>query len=674
MRLPRESGRGAGDRRGVWLWVLSLFLIGLGARLWLIARFGTPLPFWDQWEEARVVYIPFFEGKLSLADLFSAHNEHRIFFTRIYGLGLLLLNGQWDNQLQTVANAILHCGTMTGLGWLMCRWLEKRSWILLWLPLVLVLALPFGWENSLAGFQSQFYFLVLFSLLTLWLLGLQPSGSRLWWCGVAAAMMALFTVGSGFLAAVTVFALVVFRICRQPEGWKRQTLTLAVCAAVAAAGLLLKTDVLHHHLLQAHSAGEFLAALGANLAWPWIVVPSFAFLNLLPLALLAWRYFKKRDESSPAAEMTLAIGMWAVLQAAATAYARGADGRPPGWRYMDSTSFILVANCFSIAVLLSSYRFSRRSLRDDPFGNLLSAISPSGSRLIRSARLFLLTVLSLWAVACIAGLALLSLRAWQIDIPERQLCFRAQLQLARAFMATDDPRVFDHEPRSYLLAYQGDPLAPPLRYEAEWTVEYLRNPTVRNLLPACVRLPLAVQADPAATHGFVTNAYRLAKRGPPTEAYWGSYTEDGVAAKSRFQSMSVTRSKLRFLEFRVAGDLGKPGLSLDLLDLTSGKTTSVKPPQAPGDHWQTYQVRAPHGDFKIIASDESDSGWFAFQAPREAGRLSWLAARLVSFGGSLFIAGVGNSLICLAIALRRRPKGPTLRQTANPERPFTFAS
>ena len=73
-----------------WLWALSLFLVGLGAKLWLILRFGTPLPFWDQWEEARVVYLPYFEGKLSLAGLFSAHNEHRIFFTRIYGLGLLL--------------------------------------------------------------------------------------------------------------------------------------------------------------------------------------------------------------------------------------------------------------------------------------------------------------------------------------------------------------------------------------------------------------------------------------------------------------------------------------------------------------------------------------------------------------------------------------------------------
>ena len=364
-----------------------------------------------------MVYLPWFEGKLSWANLFSAHNEHRIFFTRIYGLGLLLLNGQWDGQLQMVANAFIHCATLAGLGWLMFRWLKKRYWIMVWLPLALALVLPFGWENSLAGFQSQFYFLLVFSLLTLWLLGLHPPKSARWWCGAATAVMALFTVASGFLAAAAVFALVMLRIAKrmvgrafQPAGsgdfpvagkpsrgterghscpqlrplmHKAQNLlgmsvehvaadknvrapldryeclpyqevpTLIFCAAVILAGLLLKADVRFHHVFQAHSVGEFITALGCNLAWPWIVVPPFAVLNLLPVAALAWFYLKDREAEHPAEELTLVIGIWAILQGAAAAYARGAEGRPPGWRYMDSSSFILVANCFSIAVLLS---------------------------------------------------------------------------------------------------------------------------------------------------------------------------------------------------------------------------------------------------------------------------------------------------------------------------------
>ena len=639
----QETRLGTQDHRGGWLWTLSLFLVGLGARLSLIRQFGTPLPFWDQWEEVRVVYVPFFAEKLALADLFSAHNEHRIFFTRIYGLALLLLNGQWDGQVQTVGNAVVHCATIAGLGRLMFCWLDKRYWTLVWLPLVLALALPFGWENSLAGFQSQFYFLLLLSLLTLWLLGLHPPGSVRWWCGVAAATMALFTVASGFLAAAAVFALGILRIWQQPKGWKQQAPTFVVCATVVLAGLLLKADVRHHHLLQAHSVGEFLSAFGANLAWPWIVIPPFAILNLFPLALLGWRYLKRPEGASRATELTLAIGLWTVLQGAAAAYARGAEGKPPGWRYMDSSSFILVADCFSIGILLS-HHFP---------GSRLKAICQSA--------------FILWGVACAAGLTLLNLRAWQIDIPERQFYSRCQLLNTRAFLATGDIRVLDNKPNPQLPLYEGDPYAPRPLHAGEKLAAYLGYPGVRGILPACVRDSLVLLPDRVA--GFVTNGAAGAKPRIPGEVSWGSYTKDGAATKGWFESLPIRQSKLPFLEFQVAGDLGQPGLSLTLVDLSSGKTTAVKPRQAPGGNWCSYQVRAPQGDFKVVASDESENGWFAFQGPREVAWLSWGVARLASYGGSIFVAGLGLYFIGLASAFHPRRGGDSKERGLNGEKP-----
>jgi len=109
-----------------WRWVLSIFLAGLGARLWLIRQFGTPLPFWDQWDEVWVVYLPYFHGKLSLAALFSSHNEHRILLTRLYDLALLLLNRQWDNQVQMTANAFLYSAAMAGFAGLLARFIGPR--------------------------------------------------------------------------------------------------------------------------------------------------------------------------------------------------------------------------------------------------------------------------------------------------------------------------------------------------------------------------------------------------------------------------------------------------------------------------------------------------------------------------------------------------------------------
>ena len=37
--------------------------------------------------------------------MFGLHNEHRIFFSRVLALDLLVLNGQWDPRLQQVVNA-----------------------------------------------------------------------------------------------------------------------------------------------------------------------------------------------------------------------------------------------------------------------------------------------------------------------------------------------------------------------------------------------------------------------------------------------------------------------------------------------------------------------------------------------------------------------------------------
>ena len=211
-----ETSAATSGRLDGLLWMLSLLLVGAGARLWLIQTFGTPLPFWDQWDETRVVFVPFFQGKLSLADLLSPHNEHRIFFTRVYDLSLLLLNGQWDNQLQMVANVFIYSATLAGFGWLLGRLLGRNFWLLITLPLMLTLALPFAWENTLAGFQSQVYFMTFFSLLTLWLLGFYKPGSLPWSCGVLTACCSLFTMGSGFLAPASVCALVTLRMLVRP--------------------------------------------------------------------------------------------------------------------------------------------------------------------------------------------------------------------------------------------------------------------------------------------------------------------------------------------------------------------------------------------------------------------------------------------------------------------------
>src|SRR5579859_2029662 len=103
---------------------LRLFLIIFGAKLLVIEKFGSDLPYWDQWDgEAGVVFMPYFEGRLGSANIFAPHNEHRIVFTKLLSLGLMIWNGQWDARLQCVVNAALHAVILAILlAWVQRHW------------------------------------------------------------------------------------------------------------------------------------------------------------------------------------------------------------------------------------------------------------------------------------------------------------------------------------------------------------------------------------------------------------------------------------------------------------------------------------------------------------------------------------------------------------------------
>ena len=80
-------------------------------------------------------------------------------------------------------NAILH--SLAALVFAAMLWLAmgRRHLPGIALAIALTFAPPFGIENSLAGFQSAFYFLVLFSALALWLMGTSRPGTARWFLG-----------------------------------------------------------------------------------------------------------------------------------------------------------------------------------------------------------------------------------------------------------------------------------------------------------------------------------------------------------------------------------------------------------------------------------------------------------------------------------------------------------
>jgi hypothetical protein len=185
--------------------------------------------------------------------------------------------------------------------------------------------------------------------------------------------------------------------------------------------------------------------------------------------------------------------------------------------------------------------------------------------------------------------------------------------------------------------------------------QLLRNTNIQTILPACLRAPLQITPAIAST-AFVRNGVALADPDPPTETCWGSHTPSGAGAVGAFESLPVDESPLPYLEIPVAGDLGQPGLALELIDSATDRTNAVRPPQIPGGQWLHVAVAAPAGSFKLVARSDTTTAWFAFKDPRPLGRLSFWASRACAAWKVPLLFGFVFLLTPLASTLKPSPR------------------
>ena len=201
--------------------LVALLVIVCGARLWIADVCGSPAPFWDQWDaEGNKLFVPFLRGELSWWHIVKPHNEHRIVLTRLLALGLFQVNRMWDPRLEMVVNALIAAGSATLIAHLLLLEIGVKWWRQVISAVALLWALPYGFENTVWGFQSQVYFLVLFSFLALWGLACGPPYSVRWWVGVASAVLACLTMASGFLAGLVVVAIRCLAIALDRRTWR----------------------------------------------------------------------------------------------------------------------------------------------------------------------------------------------------------------------------------------------------------------------------------------------------------------------------------------------------------------------------------------------------------------------------------------------------------------------
>lgn len=348
--LPRAN------RLAGWWAPAAVFLLVGGAQLWLVARAGTDIPFQDQWgAEGRLLYPAWIDGTLRASDLFRAHNEHRIVWTHLLNLTLFALNGQWDPLAQLVVGAGLRAAVAAGLVWTIAREAGAVGRGAVVAGVTLAFLPHLAWHNALWGFQSQVYFVLLFSIAALALLGGAEAtrGARV--VGVLAGGAALLAMGAGAFVAVALLGLAGLRAVERRGIEAAWWCGVWPAAALLAAAFALRTDAPEHAALHAATAGDFFNALGRSLAWPHSGQPLAAVVLNLPLAWVVAARLARRRSVVPGEDFVLLLGGWAAIGAVAGAWARGGGGEfvagVPS-RYADFLVLLPLANTWCAVALV----------------------------------------------------------------------------------------------------------------------------------------------------------------------------------------------------------------------------------------------------------------------------------------------------------------------------------
>ena len=589
------------------LWIGTLFLIVFSARLLLVRANPVMAPHWDQWDiEASWLFVPYREDGLSWRMMFSLANEHRVFFTRLLALDLLIANGQWDPRLQQVVDAALHAlnaGLLITIFWLANQ--RRRLDLLVFIG-ALTFAPPFAWENVLLPIQSAAYLLVLFTILSLTLVTTYPIGKRGWLLGWICAACALFTFASGIFVPAAILAMAVLKLISDREGWRGFAANAVLAAGFAASAVaMMSAPIAHHAPLKARTIGEFAGALGHNLSWPWIEYRWLSVAMWLPVAALLVAAIWRRGKTTALERLVFGLAIWVVLSAAAIAYGRGAGAPMPATRYMDYLSLGFLANTMA----------------------LVAAVERAGA--VQTMRRLALAVLAGWLIWVSAGVDQLARRSLDEVMVWRGFFANHVVNLRRATGSGDFAPLMVQAPLS------GLPYPDPARLTT-----LLQDAYIRQILPAAVRAPGRVELRVSTNGAFVLQRPGYGVPHDPLARAWWSVSGEGRTAVGRFESEPMACGSGTRLRFQVSGYLGWPRQYLAVRELNTGREHPVQPDQLARENWQNVVVSCPSGPFALIAIDDAPDSWFGFREPVEIG-LASIAVESV----------IGNSRAMLLVAL-----------------------
>lgn len=573
---------------------LGLLLLVLGAKLWVVDMAGTSVPYRDQIDaEGESILRPWAEGRLEMRSFFEPHNEHHIVFTKLLTWLGVAINGQWDAYVQVVTNALLH-----GLLLLfVLQWLggQIRGWRLAMVGTLATCAfvLPLDWENTLGGFQSQVYLVLIFSFLHLRGVLESTPYSRRWLGGQLCGLLALGAMASGVFSSIAVLIVTASAAARQRRVDRHALVTAGVCVLWVLIAWITRNPVPGHDILRATSLSQFFNAIGMVLTWPWQSLSPWSLVLALPAFIGVGLAIRRENELSAQTKLWLGLMVWMGMTIVATAWLRG-QGSPLISRYLTNYVFLIILQGLVLIVV-------RKSL-------VMSLVAMG------------------YAAVAVLGLFMATQPVIQTRLPGIADRNQSQNTILREYFASSDEAVLrDADPKH--LPYPS----------ADVLVERWKHQSIQKLMPAAVRRPLSLGPVaetsgldlPPPPHPLLVSS----PLAPQTHSWtWRSDRQPATAAP--------------ILRFRFLGALGDPEAAISLRICTDEDSWEVVPDGPARNRWKTINVMRPAGEWWLEIEDSDSLDQIALTKPVELGWLSWGAEKLIKFhfwwlSVGLFMIGMG---------------------------------
>ncbi len=583
--------------------ITAVIIAVTGARFSLINRCGSDVPWGDQWYgEVERTYKPWLQGNFHIAELFGTHNEHRIVATRLLDIAMLQANGHWDPRMQQVVNTVIILAALLVLLRHMAKYFPPQKLLIAAGLIIAFWGSDYFWENTLCGFQSPFYFLLLFSLIHVLQTVCARPFSKGWWFGHIAGLCNLFTMAAGLISACAVIGWLMWCRLRAKESAAGDSFTLIWNIIILALGCwLLPYSPTVGHIGSTLSVDRLQALLHC-LSWPilkWqfgllVWAPGFLYLGLAI----------SRPSSRANQSWLVALVLLSLLFVLATVLAR--DGVPS--RYGDIFALGILTNFLCLMTWLSYERL----------------------------RWVIIILSILWLVLVLLGLRHQEKLAFEVTLQQENMRQRGRADTIRQYLLDGD--------------------AMPLRKNdqfSELDIGVLQTiqetPALREILPFSIRPPIEMQLH-SSNEGFMIGGAPSLKNAVTALPVIGTWRPDGKTKTGSWMSQSL-RANAALLTFFFAGDITPPYSEFYLQTKAGVPITPLQKTTASPNRWRQINFPNPGQSFQIVASVNGADHWLAFSAPREYARGSWLTTKVILLGSALYftgwmlLAGVGGVIL-----------------------------